>query len=272
MTEQGLLDIEHAEDAVPTAEQAAALKVERGQVWMVGDHRLMCGNAVFPEDVKALLGGVEPDLVITDPPYNSGGAQEAQRTSTSSVGTNRPHLTMHFDLLSSKSHASLIWRALDLSMATGCYVFTDWRLWPQTTESIELAGFGLRAMIVWNKARPAMGVGWRSQHELVAFGNRRRFDFDHHAEAIGNVITLPRSQNIYHLTQKPIPLIRRLLAPHPVETAETIYDPFAGSASVAVAAHSLARRTFSMEIDPANLAICIMRLSLASGLTPSLVA
>ena len=122
----------------------------------------------------------------------------------------------------------------------------------------------MRAMIVWNKGVPGMGRGWRSTHELIAHGVNRVMEYDNTA-AQPNVLTQRRLPNRYHMTQKPVALIRALLTPH--VNLRRVYDPFAGSGSVAVAAHGLGIASLSMEIVPENAAIAVARLAAATGAT-----
>jgi hypothetical protein len=159
-----------------------------GEVWVCGAHRVMCGDGTQPEDVTRLLGGVSPVAMITDPPYCSGGFQEAGRAA-GSIGTERADGIMPKianDTLSTRGYMALMKATLGLSRCSVAYVFTDWRMWVNLFDVAESSGFGVRNMIVWNKDAPGMGVGWRSQHELVMFASRAGVAFDPH-KAQGNV-------------------------------------------------------------------------------------
>ena len=236
-------------DSVPPAPPPTT---KRGQVWLCGGHRVMCGDGTQPEDVAALLGETEPVAMITDPPYCSGGFQEAGR-SAGSIGTERADGIMPKianDTLSTRGYMALMKATLGLSRVALAYVFTDWRMWVNLFDVAESSGFGVRNMIVWNKDAPGMGVGWRAQHELVMFASRAGVKFDAH-KAVGNVVTLGRSRNPLHPTQKPADLIARIL--DVTDMAPTIYDPFAGSGTVMISAEAAGRRSFSMEIDPVHV-------------------
>lgn len=218
----------------------------------IGQHRLYCGNCTDEKAVKALLGDVSPELILTDPPYCSGGFQEAQKSS-GSIGSDAEHKwggkrpEIANDKLSTRGWAALLKSAFMNSGAHAIYCFIDWRMWVHLFDLAETCGFGVKNMIVWNKMAPGMGMGWRTQHELVLFGTRTTIKFDNH-KALGNVIDAKRSGNPDHPTQKPVDLIGKILEVS--DWAPNIYDPFVGSGTTMVAAHQMARRCFAMEIDP----------------------
>jgi len=248
-------------DLVPEAPPPTS---KRGQVWLCGEHRVMCGDGTQPEDVAALLGETEPAAMITDPPYCSGGFQEAGRPA-GSIGTERADGIMPKianDTLSTRGYMALMKATLGLSRVAMAYVFTDWRMWVNLFDVAESSGFGVRNMIVWNKDAPGMGVGWRAQHELVMFASRAGIKFDPH-KAVGNVITLGRSRNQLHPTQKPADLIGRIL--DVTDMAPVIYDPFAGSGTVMIAAEAAGRRCYSMEIDPVHVDVIRARWEAYTG-------
>ena len=144
-----------------------------GDVWMLGRHRLMCGDSTVAADVERLLGGANVDSIVTDPPYSSGGFQESDR-SAGSKGTAAVYKPIRNDRPSTRGYQALIKGTLALVpiSVSVVYVFTDWRMWVNLFDVVEAYGYGVRSMIVWNKESPGMGMGWRSQHELIMCGTR----------------------------------------------------------------------------------------------------
>ena len=204
---------------------------KRGDVWTLGRHRLMCGDATVAADVERLLGGAKMDAILTDPPYSSGGFQESGRSS-GSVG-RRAAYKIPNDRLSTRGYQALIKGVLALAAASVVYVFTDWRMWVNLFDVVESSGYGVRSMIVWNKEFPGMGVGWRSQHELIMCGTRENGLWLKHQGAQGNVITLRREPSLEHPTMKPVALLDTVLE---TPFAKTVYDPFVGSGTTIIAA------------------------------------
>lgn len=222
-------------------------RVQPGDVWLLGRHRIMCGDATKEDAVATLLDGVVPDLICTDPPYCSGGFQEAGKAA-GSVGT-RDKRKVANDTLSTRGFVQLLRTALGNIPARFLYCFTDWRMWVTLFDVAEGSGFGVRNMIVWNKESPGMGRGWRAQHELILWGCKEQPAFGVHDAASGNVVNCPRVANELHLTQKPVDLLVHLLSTVPF--AGVIVDPFGGSGSTLMAAEKLeGRAAYLMELSP----------------------
>ena len=179
---------------------------QRGDVWTLGRHRLMCGDSTVAVDVERLLGGAKVDSIVTDPSYSSGGFQESGR-SAGSKGTDAVYKPISNDRLSTRGYQTLIKGTLALVPVSVVYVFTDWRMWVNLFDVVESSGYGVRSMIVWNKEFPGMGVGWRSQHELIMCGTRENAMWSKYMGAQGNVITLRREPNLEHPTMKPVVLL-----------------------------------------------------------------
>ena len=174
-------DKEENEDVLPPPPEAPFSKL--GDVWILGRHRVMCGNSTNPKDREELLDGAAPEVMLTDPPYCSGGHQESGK-SVGSIGTVRKGQTeapkIANDILSTRGYIKLLTSAFEGITPIFAYVFTDWKMWIYLYDIIEKSGFGVRSMLVWDKESTGMGVGWRSQHELCIFGSRGKASFDGH--------------------------------------------------------------------------------------------
>ena len=201
----GILATEPPADPDDVPEPPEEPVTQRGDVWTLGRHRLMCGDSTVVADVERLLDGAKVDSILTDPPYSSGGFQESGR-SAGSKGTEAAYTPIQNDRLSTRGYQALIKGVLTLVPVSVVYVFTDWRMWVNLFDVVESSGYGVRNMIVWNKEFPGMGMGWRAQHELILCGTRKNGMWIKHMGAQGNVITLRREPNLEHPTLKPVAL------------------------------------------------------------------
>lgn len=245
-----------------------------GELFELGPHRLICGNARDPEVVRRLLEGRKADVALTDPPYSSGGFQESGRpagsvgrrtTSLRAESKGQEVVKIAGDTLSTRGFQRLIADVL-ANLASEAkvplaYVFLDWRMWCTLWDLAEDCNGQVRGMIVWGKPTPGLGSGWRAQHELIMpitwAGDL--FDKQH---GKGNVIDLTsldavdgqplikarRTRNKLHYTEKPVEVIEALLAPTP--WALEVIDTFAGSGTTLIAAARLERRADLIELDP----------------------
>jgi len=215
-----------------------------------GTVRLICGDCL---EVLPTLGKV--DAVVTDPPYSSGGFQEAGK-SAGSIGSRQDD-TIWMDNLSSRGYSRVVVRVLKkIRSAEEFYVFTDWKMWQATVDCFEDAGIRARNMLVWDKQQMGMGLPWRNQHELICYGRRR--NARRLTGGFGNVLKCARSGNENHPTEKPVLLIQSILMN---ATDGIVLDPFMGSGTTGVACARTARRFIGIEIEPKYFEIAKRRIS-----------
>jgi len=255
------------EDVEPQIDRAEELRVkwgvDVGQLWQLGEHRLICGDCTDRAVVERVMGGQKPDCMVTDPPYCSGGFQEAGKKS-GSIGTRGDAMIAN-DTLSTRGYMALmksVFLACDCGVA---YVFTDWRMWVNLFDVAESSGYGVRNMVVWDKETPGIGRGWRSQHELVLCAMKVTQPFDPH-KAQGNVIRCSRTGNVLHPTEKPVELIEKIL--DVTDIARVIFEPFSGSGTTLMACESMGRSCRAIELSPQFVAVALERWSTATGKTP----
>lgn len=257
-------------DEIPEAPEAEHVITQKGDLWILGRHRVFCGSATNEKDWDQLLDGARPQIFLTDPPYCSGGFQESGR-SVGSIGTKRYDsngkeidVKIANDTLSTRGYQMLIRSALKNFGGNVVYCFTDWRMWVYLYDIMEEAGFGIRNMIVWNKKTPGMGMGWRAQHELVMFAHRTKPKWDMH-KGYGNVIEVTRSGNELHPTQKPVEILEQLL--DNTAWAEGVLDVFGGSGTTLIAAESVGQTAYLMELEPAFVDVIVRRYIRTTGKT-----
>ena len=214
------------------------------------------GITIYCGDCREILPHLpKVDLVLTDPPYSSGGFQESGKSS-GSIGT-RSTETIQLDNLSTRGYERLMREVLRwCNQADEIFLFTDWKMWISAFDSLEGAGWRVRNMLVWDKLQMGMGLPWRNQHELIAYGKRTPAQMLDGSQ--GNVLQCPRSGNQNHPTEKPCDLLKRLIGN---TDADTILDPFMGSGTTLVAAKQLGRRAIGIELEERYCEIAVQRLA-----------
>ncbi len=260
----------HEPDDIPEPPEPDQTVTEKGDLWILGRHRVVCGSSTNAADMGLLLDGEQPEILLTDPPYCSGGFQESGRSS-GSIGTKRYDkdgkeiaVTIANDTLSTRGYQSLMREVLQNFGGLVAYIFTDWRMWVYLFDIVGTAGLGVKNMLVWNKKSPGMGMGWRTQHELVMFAHRTKPKWDNH-KGYGNVLEATRSGNELHPTQKPVEILEKLL--DNTDWAKGVLDTFGGSGTTLIAAESVGQASFIMEMEPRYVDVIVRRYIKTTGKT-----
>lgn len=260
----------HEPDDIPEPPEPDQTVTQKGDLWILGRHRVVCGSSTNAADMGLLLDGAHPEILLTDPPYCSGGFQESGRSS-GSIGTKRYDkdgkeiaVTIANDTLSTRGYQSLMREVLQNFDGLVAYIFTDWRMWVYLFDIVETAGLGVKNMLVWNKKSPGMGMGWRTKHELVMFAHRTKPKWDNH-KGYGNVLEATRSGNELHPTQKPVEILEKLL--DNTDWAKGVLDTFGGSGTTLIAAESVGQASFIMEMEPRFVDVIVRRYIKTTGKT-----
>lgn len=244
------------EPSRPRAYESAKRVSKTGDLWHLGPHRLLVGDARERKDVARLLGGAPARLVFSSPPASALAERDNARN-----GRARG------DGLSPRGYQALVREVLQAARPQACYLLVDWRTLPTLLELVEAAGLTARALLVWKKSSPARATFWRPQHEFVLAGSaaapRRRAG----QTAPGNVIDCPRVVNEWHPHETPVRLIRDVLRGDEVTERGKceVVDLFAGSGSTILAAHAEERVCRALEVDPVFADCAIARWQATSG-------
>lgn len=233
------------EDAVP--EPPIAPVTRPGDLWRLGDHRLLCGDSTNGDDVARLLNGTRPHLLISDPPYGVDYDPEWRKAAGVSATARTGKVT---------NDDRADWReAWALFPGDVAYVWHAGVHAKTVAESLEASGFAIRAQIVWSKPRFVLGRGdYHWQHEPCLYSVRKGATGHWQGArdqstvwAIGNAGE--EDEATVHGTQKPVECLRRPIVNNS-KRGDPIYEPFAGSGTTIIAAESTGRTCLAMEIDP----------------------
>jgi DNA modification methylase len=245
------------EQALQETEQQPAI-TQVGDIWQLGQHYFICGDSTKPEHKTKLFEHGKPDIILTDPPYSSGGFQEAGKK-TGSIGT-RQHATIQHDNLSTRGYMNLMNAMLGETYADNLYLFTDWRMWCWNFDIAEKNGYVVRNMLVWDKMQRGMGFPWRGQHELILFGKRTPAQLLDGKR--GNVLQAKRAGHVNHPTEKPVDLLKQILDN---TEGSIVYDPFCGSGSTLMACEQNNMPFIGCEIDSHYCDVIVKRWESATG-------
>lgn len=251
-----------AGEVLGALEIEVSTRVQRGDLWMLGRHFLYCGDSTDTDCIGALWQGERADIILTDPPYCSGGFQERDRAGGSIVGLRGD--VIRCDNLTTGGLEVLIEKAIGRLPCSGCaLIFTDWRQVFTVRRAVEPLGYQYRALLVWDKETLGPGGPFRNQHEMIYFGSRRK-ELTYSSANVGNVIREKRSGNKFHSTEKPVGLLRKLLS---ALIGERVGDPFLGSGSTLLAAEWEGRTCYGMEVDPRYCDVVLRRFETLTGVS-----
>lgn len=245
-----------------TAALEKASFVEKGDVWTVGKHRLMCGDATSAEDVSQLMGDTKANLILTDPPY--GVSFKSSSGLTIQNDSMKDEEFYNFLLASFKNMVS------HLEQGGAAYVFHA------DTEGLNFrrafidAGLHLAGCCIWAKDSLVLGRSdYQWQHEPVLYGflqnGKHKWFSDRKQTTIWNFDKPKRNAN--HPTSKPLDLLGYPIGNSTQENAVVI-DTFGGSGSTMMACEQMNRVCYMMELDP-KYASVILRRAVENGITPA---
>jgi DNA modification methylase len=251
--------------------------VQVGDIFILGEHQVICGDATDPDVLETLMfGGDTARLILTDEPYNVPFAdhkisEEHQEFLLSSGEMDDAKLRAF--------NTAWIGTCLPYLCDGGlCATFIDWRGYPALVAAALELGLAPFDLIVWAKTKGGMGSLYRSQHELlplfkkgnaphidnVKLGNKRR--------GRSNVWTYPgarlgseaRDGPSHHPTVKPVAMLEDAL-PDMTERGDIVIDPFLGSGSTLIACEKTGRRCRGIELDPLYVEVILRRYEAVTG-------
>ena len=237
---QGLTD----EDEVPETPEEPITKL--GDIWKLGNHRLMCGDCTFIDNIDLVTKKEKIDMVFTDPPYNIDyqGVKDKRKIKN--------------DKMDDESFVDFLTSSL-----VGCetmYVCCSWQYAHLFREAMIKIARKPKAMIIWDKINPAQHLDkYFKQHEIIYYYG----DFGGQKTLRGDVWNLKRKKNTLHPTMKPVELITMALGDQP--NKKIIYDGFLGSGSTLIACEKMDRICYGMELDPKYCDVIVKRWEQFTG-------
>jgi len=248
-------------------EQLPANPVSKlGDVYILGNHRLMCGNSTNAEHVSKLLNGNNPILMVTDPPYGVNYEPEWRKE----AGLNNSQ-TMGKVLNDDRYDWS---DAYSLFTGDVAYIWHPSKYTHKFAEHIENNGFDLINLIVWSKNRFVLSRGnYHHQHEPLWYGVKKGTNHNWQGKRDQSTIweidnyaggATDGEEQTGHGTQKPLECMLRPILNNS-KVGEGVYDPFGGSGTTLIAAQRSKRNCYMMELSPAYVDIIVQRWEKETG-------
>lgn len=256
---QGLTD----PDDVPETPETPIACV--GDVWLLGNHRLACGDCTDALVVERALAGVKPHLMVTDPPYgveyNADWRNKALRADGSPANGRAIGKVENDDTAD--------WRdAWALFPGEVAYVWHAGNMAHVVAESLLACDLNIRAQIIWAKSQFVIGRGdYHPQHEPCWYAVRKgkvgHYDGGRKQSTLWQ-IDKPRKSETGHSTQKPVECMKR-----PIENnsspGQAVYEPFSGSGTTIIAAEMTGRTCHAIELNPAYVDVAVKRWEQFTG-------
>jgi DNA modification methylase len=260
------------DDVLPPIEDA--LVSTSGDLWQLGSHRILCGDARAESDLDRLLGSTAVRMVITDPPYNvkiQNHVQGRGRIKHREFAFASGEMTEdEFVAFLQAAFGNFVRHCVDGAIA---YIFIDWRHIGELLAATKPIFTEQKNLVVWNKTSPGQGSFYRSQHELIAVykvgtgEHINSFELGQNGRTRSNVWTYPGANSFragrldelaMHPTVKPIALVADAMRDCSMK-GDAVLDVFLGSGTTIMAAEKIGRHGFGIEFDPAYVDVAVRR-------------
>lgn len=248
-------------------------KAKRGEIWQLGAHRVMCGDATCAEDVERLGGGVLCDLLLTDPPYNVALGQHMRPSEARQLHRRTDGLVIDNDSWESdEGFIGFLRAAFENAMAllSPGAAFYVWHADTQRgnfLEACRLAGMTVRECLVWAKNTFTLGrQDYQWKHEPCLYGWKDGASHNWYSDRKqSTVLEFDKpTANEDHPTMKPVGLMAYLIQ-NSTKRGDTVLDVFGGSGSTLIACEETGRRCLTMELDPHYCDVIIARWEEMTG-------
>lgn len=254
------------EDDVP--EPPANPVTKPGDLWLLGRHRLVCGDCTDPKMVGLAKARLEPFIMVTDPPY--GVNYDASWRVNAKAADGRPLSTGNVSMGKVENDDRASWReAWRLFGGDVAYTWCSGVHGIAVALDLDAVGFERRAQIIWRKPSLVIGRGaYHWQHEpcwyAVRTGKPAKWTGDRTQSTIWDIAIKDGQESTEHSTQKPLECMARPMRNHGA-AGDVVYEPFCGSGTTLIAAEHLARTCVALELSPAYCDVIVERWQKLTG-------
>ena len=231
---------------------------KRGDIYLLGRHRLMCGDSTIKEDVEKLMDGKKADMVFTDPPYGVDYSGKNEHLNKFDEG-NRIEKPITNDATTDyRKFFSDFMGLAPLAEYNTVYIFMSSKELHSLRLALDDCGYSWGDYLVWVKNNHVLGrKDYNPKHEIIMYGWKGKHKF--YGGFSTTVLEFDRPlRSDLHPTMKPIPLLAKLIKDGSPSEGK-IYDPFGGSGSTLIACEQLNRTCYMMELDPVYCDVIVKR-------------
>ncbi len=240
--------------------------INLGDIFQLGEHRLICGDAMNEKHVQSLIGEEKVKLILTDVPYGVALVEGKKGFSQS----KQEHVPIKNDhIQSDEEFRSFTNRWLDpiknrLERKNTYYIFNSDKMMFPMREALLDQGFKFSQLLVWAKTGAVIGrLDYLPQHELIAYGWKGKHEFLKSKDK--SILISPKTKkNTLHPTMKPVSILRKLIL-NSTCREDLVYDPFGGSGSTLIACEQTRRKCLMIEIEPKYCQVIIDRWEKLTG-------
>jgi DNA modification methylase len=251
----------------PSQKQKPNASIKPGDIFLLGEHHLMCGDARDADAILRFIGNARMSSIICDPPYGVAYVESKsgfkQKLGNEKIIAN-DHEQSEEEYRCFTKDWMLAVRPL-LSKYNSVYTFNSDKMIFALRDGMRDAGYIFTQILIWAKTHAVIGrMDYLPQHELIAYGWYGRHEF--HKAKDKSILVYPKpSLSKLHPTMKPVGLLRRLIL-NATKVGDAVYDPFGGSGSTLIACEDTKRRCYMIELDSEYCQTIINRFEKHTGI------
>jgi len=250
---------QEGEDEVPETPEDPISRP--GDLWVLGKHRLLCGDSTVATHVERVMDGVSPLLLVSDPPYGVD-YDPSWRNQAGAAKTKRTGKVLNDD----KADWREAWALFPGDVA---YVWHGALHATEVAESLEACGFAIRSQIIWAKDRLVLSRGdYHWQHEPCLYAVKKtgkgHWAGDRKQTTLWQIANKDQDAETVHGTQKPVECMRRPILNNS-SAGQAVYEPFIGSGTTLIAAETTGRVCLGIELNPAYVDVAVQRWQQFTG-------
>ena len=244
------------EDEVPDVPDNPVTK--EGDLWVLGNHKILCGNSTSVDDVEKLLNKQKVDLLLTDPPYGVNYAEKNTFLNAFDEGNRNQKHIKNDEIENIEQFCKDFLSIIPFSDYNIFYIFFADSQLHNLRPAIEDTKLYFSQYLIWNKNNHVLGRNnYMYKHEFIVYGWKNRHKF--YGGKSTSVLNFDRPvKSDLHPTMKPVAILEKLIKDGSLSN-QNIYDPFLGSGSTLLAAEKTTRKCFGLELEPTYCDVIIER-------------